>query len=300
MTPPLDSVAPKELGHSTAAQTRGGGQPLCAFTVDVEDWYQSTVDYDAAVSERVVGNVDRVVALLDECGIKGTFFVQGLVAERFPGMVQRLVTEGHEIQSHGYSHRPLFGMDWKALERELERGRKSVEDAAGGSVTAFRAGDFSILRSNLWALEVLAEQGFKVDSSIFPVRTRRYGIAGWESGPKRLRFPSGAELLEVPVSTWGNGRIRIPVGGGGYFRLLPLAVLRASLGSVVTKRPVVIYCHPYEFNSREMDDYRDRVSWSVRLHQGVGRHALTRRLRDLFAALPFGRLDRVLEAWGLA
>jgi polysaccharide deacetylase family protein (PEP-CTERM system associated) len=297
---PAGGIVDSKVAEAATGLPQSAGRPLCAFTVDVEDWYQSTVDFDATVSERVVGNVDRVLALLDECGIKGTFFVQGLVARRFPSLVQRLVKEGHEIQSHAYSHRPLFDMDRPALQRELEYGRKSVEDAASVRVTAFRAPDFSILRRNLWALEVLAEQGFTVDSSIFPIRTRRYGIAGFKTGPQRMRFAGGTELLEVPVSTWGNGRVRFPVGGGGYFRLLPLPLLRWSLGSLVTKQPVVVYCHPYEFNSREMADYRDRVPLAFRLHQSIGRHALTRRVRELFGALPFGRLDHVLEGWGLA
>ena len=301
MSLPDEVASPTEVvGQQSPGLPVTDTRLAAAFTVDVEDWYQSSVDFDAAVSERVVGNVDRVVALLDECGVKGTFFVQGLVAEAFPGMVQRLVSEGHEVQSHGYSHRPLFEMDRTTLQKELERGRKSVEDAAGRPVTAFRAGDFSILRSNLWALEVLAEQGFRVDSSIFPVRMRRYGIEDWESGPQRMRFPNGAEILEVPVSSWGDGNLRIPVGGGGYFRLLPLAILRRGLRSVARRQPVVVYCHPYEFNSRELADYRDLVPWRLRLHQGVGRNALMRRVRELFAALPFGRLDRVLEGWGLA
>ncbi|MEX0878337.1 MAG: polysaccharide deacetylase family protein [Thermoanaerobaculia bacterium] len=275
--------------------------PVAAFTVDVEDWYQSSVDFDAPISNRVVGNVDRIVALLDEHGVKGTFFVQGLVARRFPGLVQRLAAEGHEVQSHGHTHRPLFGMDPAALRAELQAGRKSVEDAASLAVTAFRAPDFSIVQKNLWALQVLAEEGFRVDSSVFPVRTRRYGISGWKVEPQRLRFPGGTELLEVPVATWGRGRLRLPAGGGGYFRLLPLPALVAALRScIVSGRPPVVYFHPYEFNRRELDDFRGRVSWPRRLHQGIGRKALEGRVRGVLRAVRFGRLDRVLRTWGLA
>ncbi len=276
-------------------------RPLAALTVDVEDWYQATVDFDAPISERVVANVDRLLGLLDDCGVKGTFFVQGLVALRFPDLVRRLAAEGHEVQSHGHSHRPLFGMDREALRLELDAARKSVEDAAGVAVSSFRAPDFSILQENLWALDVLAETGFRVDSSIFPIPMRRYGIAGWSCAPTRLRLAGGAELLEVPVSTWGSGRLRVPIGGGGYARLLPLAVLERGLRSCVAAgRPPVVYCHPYEFNADELDAYRDRVPWTLRLHQGLGRRALVRRMRGLFAAMPFGRLDEVLGAWGLA
>ncbi|MEP6993947.1 MAG: polysaccharide deacetylase family protein [Acidobacteriota bacterium] len=284
------------------SETAVGGNDCvrAAFTVDVEDWYQSTVDADAAISEQVVGNVDRVLALLDEHGVKGTFFVQGLVAVRFPALVQRLVAQGHEVQSHGHTHRPLFRMDREELRRELDSARKSVEDAGGTSVTAFRAPDFSILRENLWALEVLAEEGFRVDSSIFPLRTARYGIRGWKAEPERFRFSGGAELVEAPVACVGRGDLRLPVGGGGYFRLLPLAVLAGSLRwCVENRRPPVLYFHPYEFNARELDSYRDRVSWSLRLHQGLGREALVRKVHAVLRMLPFGRLDRVLQASGV-
>ncbi len=276
------------------------GRPVAAFTVDVEDWYQSSYDPRAAISERVSDNVERVLAVLEEHAVKATFFVQGMVARRFPGMVQRLVALGHEVQSHGDTHRPLFEMDRAGLRRELEAARKSVADAAGCEVTAFRAADFSIRNENLWALEEIAAQGFRVDSSVFPVRLRRYGIAGWASGPQRLRFAGGGELLEVPVATWGEGRLRLPVGGGGYFRLLPLALLLRGLRACIERgRPPVVYCHPYEFNSDELDGYRGRVPWSVRFQQGLGRRALAARMRGVLGALPFGRLDAVLRTWGL-
>src|SRR5215210_7529996 len=164
------------------------GEPVAAFTVDVEDWYQSSVDYDAPITERVVRNVERLLAVLDEAGIWGTFFVQGLVAEKFPKLVASLVDQGHEVQSHGYSHRPLFKMTPRELRNELDRARKTVEDAAGRAVTSFRAQDFSIVRSNLWALDVLSDVGFEIDSSIFPLRTKRYGISGWEVAPHVLRL----------------------------------------------------------------------------------------------------------------
>lgn len=274
--------------------------PIAAFTVDVEDWYQATVDFDAPISERVVANTEKLLGFLDACGVKGTFFVQGLVAVRFPDLVRRIAAQGHEIQSHGHSHRPLFAMDRPALRQELDAARKSVEDAAGAAVTAFRAPDFSILEGNLWALEVLAESGFRVDSSIFPIPMKRYGIAGWSCAPARLRFGE-RELLEVPVATWGSGRVRVPVGGGGYARLLPLALLARGLRSCAAEgRPPIVYCHPYEFNADELGAYRETVPLSLRLHQGLGRRALVRRMRGLFSALPFGRLDDVLRTWGLS
>ncbi len=278
----------------------GDGRPLSAFTVDVEDWYQSCIDFDAPITERVVRNVDRVLAVLDEHGVKGTFFVQGRVAETFPGLLQSLVAAGHEVQSHGYSHKPLYEMDRKALRDELERAKKTVEDASGTRVTAFRAQDFSIRAENLWALETAAELGFEVDSSIFPMRARRYGIQGWEVAPHRLTLANGSRILEVPVAVWVVGRARVPVAGGGYFRFLPVRLLEHALQAIVaSERPAVVYCHPYEFNDSELDEYRGRVPAAFRIAQGLGRGSFVRRVRHLLERQPYGRFDRMLEAWGI-
>lgn len=285
---------------TTFARPREAGAPLAAFTIDVEDWYQSCIDFDAPISDRVVRNVERILEVLDEHRVKGTFFVQGLVAEAFPGLVQDLVAEGHEIQSHGYSHRPLSRMSRAELREELERAKESVETAAGTTVTAFRAQDFSIGTGNLWALETLSELGFTVDSSIFPMRGRGYGISGWEPAPHRLRLPNGATVLEVPVAIWCPGPLRVPVAGGGYFRLLPRTILELGLRSITTGgRPAVVYCHPYEFNQSELDDYRGAVGRRYRLLQGLGRERFVDRVRRLLDGIPFGRFDALLGAWGL-
>jgi polysaccharide deacetylase family protein (PEP-CTERM system associated) len=286
--------------EEVAATRPSADRPVAAFTVDVEDWYQSCVDYDAPISDRVVRNLDTMLALLDECGVKGTFFVQGRVAEAHPRAVQELLAEGHEIQSHGYSHRPLSGMDRRALRDELRRSRATVEDAAGVRVTAFRAQDFSIVSDNLWALDCLAETGFEVDSSIFPMRMKRYGIAGWPLGPHRISLEA-ATLLEVPVAVWARGRARFPVAGGGYFRVVPERLLERGIAAIAAAgRPPVVYCHPYEFAERELDDFRGMVGRKTLLAQGLGRAGSAARMRRLMGALPFGRFDAVLAAWGVA
>ena len=288
---PIERCAPLPVNGGKAG-------PRCSFTIDVEDWYQSSVDFDAPITDRVLRNVARACAVLDEHGRKGTFFVQGKVAEAFPRLLQDLLAAGHEIQSHGYSHRPLFSMDRAALRTELEYARKTVEDACGVRVTSFRAPDFSIVRRNLWALEVLAEAGFEIDSSIFPMSMGRYGIAGWEIGPHHVKLPGGREILEVPVAIATIAGVRIPVAGGGYIRLLPRPVLDLALRSVMTSgRPAILYCHPYEFSPEEMDEYRGRVGPAFRFTQGIGRTSFIRRVHHLLASLPFGRFDEVMAAW---
>ena len=273
--------------------------PQNAFTVDVEDWYQSCLDYDAPITERVVRNMDRVLSVLDEAKIKGSFFVQGRVAETFPNLVQSLVAEGHEVQSHGYSHRPLYAMSPAELKEELTRAKQTVEDAAGTLVTGFRAQDFSILEANLWALETLAEVGFELDSSIFPMRSRHYGVANWRLEPHYVVLDGSFRILEVPVAIWSAGLMRMPVAGGGYFRLLPRQVIERGLRSIAASgRPAVVYCHPYEFNSDELADYPG-IPWQLRLSQGTGRGQFTNRIRTLLTKFSFGRLTDVLTAWGL-
>ena len=290
----------QDIVHQAIDMTAGplSGHPLCAFTVDVEDWYQSSVDFDAPITERVVRNTERILAILDRCNVKGTFFVQGRVAETFPHLLQQLVAEGHEIQSHGYSHRPVNKMDRKELQIELEQARKTVEDACGVQVTAFRAPDFTIDRENIWALEVLVETGFKVDSSIFPMRTHRYGISGYPTVPHWVQLPSGTSIMEVPVAIWASGKIRIPVAGGGYFRLIPGIVLERFFASMMTRQPVIMYCHPYEFNAHDLDEYhRMKVSKAFLFTQGLGRTFHGTKIYNLFQRLPFGRFDQVLETW---
>ena len=267
--------------------------------MDVEDWYQSCVDYDAPITERVVRNVDLLLHVLDDSGVKGTFFVQGRVAETFPNLVSSLVAAGHEVQSHGYSHRPLYAMSPPELRDELERSKKTVEDAAGTPVTSFRAQDFSILGSNLWALETLAEVGFEIDSSIFPMRAREYGVPGWPLEPHYVVGEDGTRILEVPVAIWGLGPLRVPVAGGGYFRVLPRRLLDRGLRSIVAAgRPAIIYCHPYEFNRDELSEY-DAVGRRYRFTQGMGRRFFTTRVQKLLARPGFGRFTDVLAAWGL-
>ncbi|HZT14938.1 MAG TPA: polysaccharide deacetylase family protein [Gaiellaceae bacterium] len=273
--------------------------PRNAFTVDVEDWYQSCLDYDAPITERVVRNVDRVLEVLDACAVKGTFFVQGRVAETYPALVRSLVDEGHEVQSHGYSHRPLFGMSRDELREELERAKATVEDAAGTPVTAFRAQDFSVLARNLWALETMVEVGFEVDSSIFPMRSRHYGVPGWPLEPHDVVLGDESRLLEVPVAIWSCWKLRFPVAGGGYFRLLPQRVIGAGIGAVnAAGRPAVVYCHPYEFNDDELGDYPDAPRL-FRSSQGLGRGRFAARIRSLLARHSFGRFSDVLAAWGI-
>jgi len=197
------------------------------FTIDVEDWFQ--VENYASVIERdrwpelelrVEANVDRLLALLAAKDVRATFFILGWVAERVPELVRRVARAGHEVASHGWSHRPIWNLTREQFAQEVRRSRELLCKLSGQDVTGYRAPTFSITRETLWALESLAAAGYRYDSSIFPVHHDRYGIP---DAPLAIhRRDEG--LWEVPLSVFQAGSLRLPVAGGGYLRLYPRAL----------------------------------------------------------------------------
>jgi polysaccharide deacetylase family protein (PEP-CTERM system associated) len=279
-------------------QPTAGEKPRHAFTVDLEDWYQSSVDSSAPITDRVIRNTHILLGFLDEFNVKATFFTQGKVAETFPGLIREIQKLGHEIQSHGYAHIPLHLLDVSSFRADLTRSIKILEDITGQKVTTFRAPDFSINTQNLWALDVLAESEIRVDSSIFPMKTWRYGISHSPIQPYKLTTPQGYPLLEVPVAIWILGRRRVPISGGGYLRLLPYLLIQRGMRAIEQEgRPAVVYCHPYEFVPEEVDEYAGQVNPFFAFYQKSGRRRFIRRLRRLLHDFKFGRLDRCLEVW---
>lgn len=268
------------------------------FSIDVEDWYQSSFDHDSDISGVCISNIRYVLEMLDKESIRGTFFVQGLVAERFPHIVKEIHNCGHEIQSHGYSHRPVNRLSRSEFKEELLRTSRCLEDITGVKVNGFRAPDFSIDEGTVWAFEVMCECGITYDSSIFPLRTRRYGIDGFETGYSLIRTPSGV-IEEVPVSVLefdGLAGVRIPVGGGGYFRLLPKWFIKYSLLHFRRKgQPFVIYCHPYEFNPQEWKQISRHVPAHRRIHQGWGRDGFESKIMMLLRTGSFGTMSSLIK-----
>jgi polysaccharide deacetylase family protein (PEP-CTERM system associated) len=273
-------------------------QAVHAFSVDVEDWYQSSFDNKAPISERCVRNTRVVLDFLRAHGIRGTFFVQGLVARAYPGLIRQMHKEGHEIQSHGFSHLPVSSLGPAGFKKELTETSRLIEDITGEPVTGYRAPDFSIDRETFWAFEVMCECGIRYDSSIFPLRTRRYGINGFEAGYSVIETPSG-RIEELPVSvyepSWLRG-VRVPVGGGGYFRLFPSWFLVRCLRAMDAKlSPFVIYCHPYEFNPGEWASISAHIPAYRRLHQGLGRRGFQGKVSRLLKTETFGTMSDVLK-----
>ena len=265
-----------------------------AFTVDVEDYFHAANlnvpprDWEHLPS-RVEGNTRRLLELLAERGVRATFFVLGWVAERFPGLVKEIHEAGHEIGSHSYWHRLVYELTPEEFRADLVRSKRVLEDLIGERVRAYRAPTFSITERSLWALEVLKEEGVEIDSSIVPVYHDRYGIPHAPAEPYRVATRAGA-LVEVPpaVCRFFNGW-NIPMGGGGYFRLLPLGLYLRLARRVCDHegRPLVFYIHPWEIDP---DQPRVRTGgvWAWRHRHGLGR--CYGKLNELLSRLAFGPL----------
>lgn len=229
-----------------------------AMTVDVEDYFQVSA-FDAVVSRdrwgeyesRVVANTDRLLSIFDEAGVHATFFVLGWVAERKPGLVRRIVSAGHEIASHGYGHLLVYEQRPDEFREDVRRAKSVLEAACGQPVRGYRAPSFSITLRSLWALDVLIEEGFAWDASVFPIRHDRYGIPSAPRHPYTVGHSAGVgTLLEVPASTVRLAGFHFPIAGGGYFRLLPYGWTRSGISRVnsIERKPVVFYLHPWEID----------------------------------------------------
>ena len=228
------------------------------FTVDVEDWYQGltldTAEWPRFAPRLQIG-LSRLLELLDEAGVRATFFVVGWQAERTPEVVREVARRGHEIACHAYSHQFVYRQTLDVFREEVRRGRGILEAIVGEPVVGFRAPFFSITAESLWALDVLVEEGFLYDSSIFPVWNHRYGIPRAARQPGFITTPAGARIFEIPLSTLrlpGNGfplGVNVPVSGGAYFRLYPYRLTQALVKRLEREgERLVFYAHPWEYD----------------------------------------------------
>jgi polysaccharide deacetylase family protein (PEP-CTERM system associated) len=280
------------------------GSPRNGLTVDVEEHFQVSAfegvvrraDWETFPS-RVEANTDRLLDLMDAAEVRATFFVLGWVGERRPALVRRIAERGHEIASHGYSHRLIYNQPREQFRSELELSRKILQDASGQPVEGHRAASFSIRRENLWALDAIVEAGFTYDSSLFPVRHDRYGIPGAPRRPHRLRAPEGGTLVELPPSTIRLGRWTLPVAGGGYLRLYPEWLTNWAIRRLNNEAiPAQIYIHPWE-----VDPGQPRVAGlplRSRLRHYVNLGTTFAKLKRLLAAHRFGPIHQIISETG--
>ena len=228
-------------------------QPVInAFTVDFEDWYQGLEipsDDWSRFEDRIAVGAQRLLDLLDQKGVRGTFFILGRVAETHPHLVREIAAAGHEVGTHGWSHTLVYRMKPDAFRVELRRSIELLQELSGQPIVGHRAPFFSITRQSLWALEILRESGIRYDSSIFPVLNYRYGIENAPRWPHPVENGADPALMEFPITTLRVFGRNLPVAGGAYFRILPYAFTRLAYRAINREgRPAIFYIHPWELD----------------------------------------------------
>lgn len=240
-----------------------------AMTVDVEDYFHVSAlsqvisrDDWPRMEYRAQRSTERLLQLFDEHSIKATFFVLGWVTKRSPELIRRIHDLGHEVACHGLTHELVYRQTPATFRVETEQSKKMLEDVTGSRVIGYRAASYSITAQSLWALDILCELGFQYDSSIFPIAHDRYGIPGASTKPGVIRSPSGHEIVEFPLTTRQVLGMRVPVAGGGYFRLMPYWFTRWALRAVnrYDQMPFIFYLHPWEIDPEQPRFKASRLS----------------------------------------
>jgi polysaccharide deacetylase family protein (PEP-CTERM system associated) len=279
---------------------------LNALTVDVEDYFhvsafKGNIDRKdwSRYPLRVENNTMRILDLFDEKSVKGTFFVLGWVAERCRGLVNEIHARGHEVACHGYGHELAYSIGPEKFREDIRKARILLEDACGREIRGYRAPSFSITRNSLWALDILIEEGFDYDSSIFPVYHDVYGMRDATPRPHRI-VRSGGVIIEFPLTTlpvrflhWEI--FKIPVAGGGYMRLFPLWLTKKAIRHINGNlgRPVVLYFHPWE-----IDPGQPRINTGLksRFRHYHNLRYTEDRVRDLLSTFRFAPMRDVLDS----
>ncbi len=270
-----------------------------ALTVDVEDYFQvsafaASINYNQwdNYKLRVANNTYRLLDIFDTEEVKATFFVLGWIADRAPKLIKEIDRRGHEVACHGYSHQLIYNQDPVVFREETCRAKKLLEDIIQKQVTGYRAASYSITEQSLWALDILVEAGFAYDSSIFPVKHDRYGIPSAEVLPHQLTTPKGNSLVEFPLSTAKIFNYRLPVAGGGYFRLYPYQLTKLGLSQINRhKNPFIFYLHPWEIDAEQP---RIAAKWFSRFRHYNNLDKCQPRLKQLLKDFEFTTAENVL------
>lgn len=270
---------------------------LNALSVDVEDWYmvgafERTIERADWPSKevRVDRNTNAVLDLFGEAGVKATFFTLGCVAAAHPGLMRRIVAEGHEVASHGWDHLRAFTMTPEEFRADLDRSRKAIEDASGAAVSGYRAPSFSIDARTPWAHPILAEAGYAYSSSVAPLKHDHYGQA---DAPRGAYQPlPDSDLIELPPSVADFAGKTLGVGGG-FFRLLPYALSSMAMGQLERAgRPAVFYFHPWDIDPGQPFVADAPLRSKLRHYTNLSRMA--GKLRRLTRDYAWGRTDAVV------
>lgn len=267
-----------------------------AMTIDVEDYFQVSAfapyikrsDWDSREC-RVERNVQRILALLAKEGKQATFFTLGWVAERYPQLVRDIVAGGHELASHGYGHQRASDLTREEFAEDVGRAKQLLEDIGGQAVLGYRAPSFSIGTGNLWAFDVLLEQGYRYSSSVYPVKHDHYGMPD----APRFAYPVREGLLEIPPTTLRLAGRNLPSSGGGYFRLLPYALSRWMVGRVnqAEQQSAIFYFHPWEIDAGQ--PRVEGIDAKTRFRHYVNIERMEGRIAQLLRDFDWGRMDEI-------
>jgi polysaccharide deacetylase family protein (PEP-CTERM system associated) len=268
-----------------------------ALSVDVEDYFQvqafagviSRDDWES-LPRRVERNTDRLLDIFAEAGVRGTFFTLGWVAERHPRLIRRIVADGHELASHGYSHRRADSQSSQDFRADVTKAKSILEEIGGVAVNGYRAATFSIGPKNWWAFEVLAETGHTYSSSVYPIAHDLYGMPNCSRTAFR---EERSGLTEIPMTTVRYLGRNIPCSGGGYFRLLPYGFTRWAMRRVnrADRLPCVFYLHPWEIDPSQPRQAAAPLKSRLRHYTNLG--ATEGRLHRLLREFRWGRMDEV-------
>jgi polysaccharide deacetylase family protein (PEP-CTERM system associated) len=279
-----------------AARAAASGR-INAMSVDVEDYFQVSAfagligrDRWTSLPSRVEGNTDRIIETFADAGVRATFFVLGWVAERHPFLIRRIVEAGHELASHGYAHYRVGEQTPDAFRADVRRTRAILQDIGGAEVIGYRAASFSIGSETPWAHGVLAEEGYRYSSSVYPVRHDHYGMP--DAPRAKYRPLPGDDFVEIPLTTVRVLDRNIPCGGGGYFRLVPYRLFRRALEGARRQsgQPAIFYFHPWEMDPRQ--PRQPGASLRTRFRHYVNLSRTEPRLRRLLSDFAWDRMDR--------
>jgi len=272
-----------------------------ALSIDVEEYYHATIYRKAMqrapyqdVESRVESCVDRLLALLSRERTLATFFVLGEVATLHPLMVKTIADSGHEVACHGYTHDLVSLMTPQDFQQDVHRAKLLLEDLTGQPVLGYRAPSFSIGQAQAWAYDILIQEGFRYDSSLYPIIHDLYGDPHAPRVPFEIRNSGQNSLLEVPIGTARVLGLNLPIGGGGYFRLLPSPLIRMGIRWVNSRehQPVVFYVHPWE-----IDPWQPRLQmpWYYRFRHYVGLRTAETKLSTLLQVVPFSTVRNTFD-----
>jgi len=276
------------------------------LTIDVEDYWsvfsRDWLRINAEPTDAVLRNTKWFLEMLAKYNTKATFFILGEVAKSFPSLVKKIAENGHEIGSHGCSHKQIFELTKEQFRQEITDSKKLLEDIISGHVYGYRAPAFSIMPKTKWALEVLVQEGFKYDSSVFPIMGSRYGWPGFSRDICKLKLPSGLSIIEVPMSTISFLGKTLPTAGGGYIRHFPYWVTRWAIRTLQKNRPVVVYLHPYEIDSEQFFFETTHLSYHEKKgaikHQKMqfrNRNTMQKKIIKLLSEFEFTSMQQIIK-----